>query len=122
MPLTLPLLLVIDDDDLIAEMVRYALTPLLSTIRIHVSPDIDDALGKLSPTLIISDLRLTATKGEATLIRLREVFPTQVIVPMSGVAPSEMDTWQQRYQLAPFLSKDHLLTGLLSVVEARMLG
>lgn len=117
MQLTPPLLLVIDDDDLIAEMVRYTLTPLSSTLRLQFSPDIHHDPGDLFPSLILSDLRLKFTNGEATLIRLRDVFPTQAIIPMSGVEPLDMGTWQQKYRLAPFLLKDHLLTGLLPLVE-----
>lgn len=115
-----PVLLVIDDDDLIAEMVRYVLKPLLDSITLHIAADLSEDLSRLSPTMILTDLKLAHSSGEETLALLRGYFPTTPIVPMSGVCPSEMSLWQQKYHLSPFLSKDVLLTGLHPLVKAQM--
>lgn len=112
-----PVLLVIDDDDLIAEMVRYALKPLLDSITLHIAADLSEDLIRLSPTMILTDLKLAHSSGEETLALLRGYFPTTPIIPMSGVRPSAMSLWEQKYQLSPFLSKDDLLTGLHPIVK-----
>jgi DNA-binding NtrC family response regulator len=111
-------ILLIDDDTLIHEMVQYILTPLLETqIQVEIYTDITPSIRNCKPDLIIVDLRLHSSKDEATLIKLREIFPLSPIIPISGVMPLAMPTWIAQYKLEPFLSKDHLLRDLLPILR-----
>jgi len=110
-------ILIIDDDLIINEMVRYALKPLIDTIHVDIETDITPALSEISPDLILVDLRLPSSTDAGTLLKLRQIFPSQAIVPISGVTPLKIHSWIETYKLEPFLSKDHLLRDLLTIVQ-----
>jgi DNA-binding NarL/FixJ family response regulator len=110
-------LLLIDDDDIIQEMVRYALKPILKEIQLVVHTDITEALTDIHADLILVDLSLPLSDDAETLAKIRTLFPTNAIIPISGVMPLEIDEWIGKYQLKAFLSKDDLLTELLPIIQ-----
>lgn len=112
-------ILLIDDDALMSEMVRYALKSDITNVVLHVYTDIDIQLKNINPSLILVDLNLTSSDGEATLQKIREIFPHHAVIPISGIAPLRIQEWEALYRLEPFLSKDNLLQNLHAIVQKK---
>jgi len=99
-------LLLIDDDELIVEMLEYALESL--PIAVHVADSIS-TIKKGDYDTVMRDLNLKQSRGEETLKAVREIFPNQRLIVISGVRPSGLDEWAAAYSIDTFIEKDHLI-------------
>lgn len=108
--------LVIDDDDLILEMVAYALAPFHDSVEIKSVGDIELIDSNDNVDIVLCDLRLPKTTGEQTIKMLRQRFETKNLIIMSGAEPRDMGQWKSTYNISHFILKDHLLEQLPKMI------
>jgi DNA-binding NtrC family response regulator len=107
-------ILLIDDDEIISEMVSYALSKSDLTFTFFSRLQIPDEY--IDVDLVISDLKLSSSSGEETLTLVRNVFPETPLIIASGVEPINIDELKERFNVSGFIEKDDILDKLLSII------
>ncbi|MBT5954226.1 hypothetical protein HOG98_05855 [bacterium] len=106
-------IILIDDDETIAEMFTYGLSKIKEKVECLVFESIPSTSFQ-NIHFVVTDLSLGSSSGEETLQLVRNAFPNETLIVISGTEPINLSILIDKYKINNFLEKDKILDIFMS--------